>query len=154
MLLGTGTNNQPKGIKNITGINTITYNASDLETNVLQAQAAIGRSNHPLNNLKWIISWELSEKLKQAHKLGQYADMPLLDEATMTMHGIPSRNNEPTHGTVGFLGDWMDAALCIWDDLMIEADDKTLLHQGIIRYVASMVLDMNGLRPKSFTYVG
>ena len=151
MLLGTGGSNMPLGIKGITGVNTVTL-AANLMKNSIDAMGAVGKNNHRFNNMKWMLSWELCDKFKVAKKYGNTSRLPVLDEDGM-INGIPVEVTSQIPGSAGFLGNWIEAALCLWEDLKLELDTKTLLHQGITRVFGYMTLDVNALRPSAFTYM-
>ena len=152
MFLGTGSSNMPRGIKNLAGINTITPTA-DLMDTALNAQVAVGKANHAFNNMKWILSWALCDKFKIAKKYGNTSRKAVLGEDG-TINDIPVEVSSQLPGESGFLGNWVEAALCVWEDLKLEMDTKTMLDQGITRIFGFMTLDFNGLRPSAFSYVG
>ena len=54
----------------------------------------------------------------------------------------------------GYLGNWMESAITLWQDLEIQIDPYTLLHQGIDRIVGTLTMDFNVLRPKAFCRLG
>ena len=158
LIFGTGTNQQPLGIKNTTGINTVTWDASNLYDTVLECQKLIGVRNIPMTNLKWLASWYFPNPMKTTKRLGAQSRRPIMGkdgklngldvEITSQIPGITANLAE------GYLGNWMEAAICLWQDLEIEVDQYTRLHEGLDRVIATLAMDMQALRPKAFSRLG
>ena len=122
---------------------------ADLMDDTLEAIKAVGRNNHRFNNMLWVLSWTLCDALKLAKKYGSTSRLPVLDKNGM-IHGIPVEVTSQLTDRSGFFGNFMESAICLWEDLRLELDTSTLLHQGITRIFAFMSLDFNALRPSAF----
>ena len=151
-------NGAPRGIKNTTGINSITYNANEAYKQVVEAFAMIGVQNIPTNNLKWLASWYWPTEMKLQKRLGEQTRRPIMG-ADGKVVGADTEVSSQITGTSAvlpeaYLGNWMESAITLWQDLELEVDPYTLLHQGIDRIVANLTMDFNTLRPKAFTRVG
>ena len=162
MFYGTGgsANNQPQGIKGTTDIVSTTWSATEIYDKVLETWATIGVNNIPSRNLKWFGSWRFAHDCKRALKLNTYAsDMQrvLMDG---TIDGVPVEVSSQIVGTnsqsaEGFMADWLEAGLTLWQDLEIEQDPYSRLHEGIIRFVATLVCDFQrAYGPKAFGRLG
>ena len=158
ILFGTGSNNQPLGVKNTTGINSITWDSTEAYEQVVNAFALIGERNIPTNNLKWLASWYFPNEMRTLKRLGAQTRKPIMGPDG-TVVGVPVEVTSQIPGTASelteaYLGNWMESALTLWQDLEIEIDPHTLLHQGIDRIIGCLVMDFNVLRPKAFTRLG
>lgn len=147
--LGSGSSHQPRGIRNITGTNSLTLTA-DLMDNTIEAIKMVGKNNHRFNNMLWVLSWTLCDAMKLAKKYGATSRLPVLGKDGR-IHTMPVEVTSQLTDKSGFFGNFMESAICLWDDLRLEVDTKTLLHQGITRIFAFMSLDFNALRPSAFT---
>lgn len=157
LIYGTGANNQPTGIKNTTGINSLTWDATMAYKQVINARRLIAETNIPSNNLKWIASWFFPQELKTQKRFPQQG-RPVMDENGMVA-GAPTEVTSQVTGTSsvlmeGYLGNWSESVITLWQDLEIEIDPYTRLHQGIDRIIANCVMDFNVLRPKAFCRLG
>ena len=153
VLFGTGADNQPTGIKNTSNINTVSWDANNIYDKILDAQVALGLNNVPTRNVKFITSRRFVHDARRAQKLGLYSEVPVVDRETGQIDGIDVEVTSQITGTTGFLADWMEGAITLWQDLEIESDPYTLLHQSIIRLVATLILDIGLLRPYAFVYI-
>ena len=159
LLFGTGdANNQPLGVKNTTGIHEVPWNDSDVYDTVLECMKRVGEANIPMNNIKWLASWFFPVQMKTHKKLPGNNRKPIMGpdgkvegidvEVTSQIQGTNSQRAE------GFYGNWSESVITLWQDLEIEPDPYTLLHQGIIRLVATVIMDFKVLRPKAFARLG
>ena len=69
MLYGTGSNEQPQGIKGTTGIISTRWAASKVYERILDTWGGIGVKNTPSRNLKWIASWRFLHECRRNQKL-------------------------------------------------------------------------------------
>ena len=159
LIYGTGASNQPLGIRNTTGVHTVAWNASDVYQTVVRARRLIAERNIPTNNIKWITSWYLPTEMMINKRLGSQTRRPIMGNDKMLV-GAPVEvtSQIPAAGSAqlveGYLGNWMESALTLWQDLEIEVDPYTLLHQGINRLVACLTMDFKPLRPTAFVRLG
>ena len=161
LFYGTGsTNKQPQGIKGTSDIVSTTWDDANIYDKVLETWAGIGVNNIPSRNLKWIGSWRFAHDCKRATKLNTYAsDEQRVLSKDGTIDGVPVEVTSQIVGTnsqkaEGFLADWMEAALVLWQDLEVDIDPYSKLDQGIVRFVATLVCDFNVTRPKAFGRLG
>ena len=153
-------NNQPQGIKGTTDIVSVTWDAAAIYEKTLEARAQIGVANIPSRNLKWIGSYRFAHDCKRATKLNTYAsDMQRVLGKDGMIDGVPVEVTSQLVGTTsqkaeGFLADWMDGALVFWQDLEVDVDPYSRLHEGIIRFVSTLICDFNVTRPKAFGRLG
>ena len=158
LIYGTGANSQPLGVKNTTGINDITWDASEAYAQVVNAFRLIGERNITTNNLKWLTSWYFPTEMITRKKIGAQSQSRIMGDDGRVV-GVPVEVTSQIPGTTaqpleGYLGNWMESAITLWQDLEIQIDPYTLLHQGIDRIVANCVMDFNVLRPKAFCRLG
>ena len=153
-----GATNGPTGIKSTTGIVSKTWAATKVYERVLDTWADIGVNNIPSRNLKWFTSWRFCHDGKRAQKMNDYSHLPVIDKDG-TIDGVPVEVSSQIVGTntqkaEGFMADWMEAALVLWQDLEIEIDPYSLLDKNQVRFIGQMLCDFNVLRPKAFGRLG
>ena len=151
-------NHEPLGVKNTTGINQITYDETQLYKQTVRARRLIEERNIETANLKWLASWYFPTPCKTNKKYGTHSRKPVMDKDGM-IDGVPVEVSSQIPGTTGnlveaYLANWMESAITIWQDLELEVDPYTLLHEGINRVVAVCMMDFNVLRPKAFCRLG
>ena len=156
---GTGAgNNQPQGIKGTTGIVSVTWDANDIYEKVLDTWAQIGVQNVPSRNLKWIVSWRFCHDCKRAQKMHNYSHRPVISKDG-TIDGVPVEVTSQIVGTSaqtaeGFMADWHEGALVLWQDLEVNIDPYSQLDRGVVRFVSTLICDFNATRPKAFGRLG
>ena len=156
---GTGdTNNQPQGIKGTTGIVSVTWDANDIYEKVLDTWAQIGVQNVPSRNLKWIVSWRFCHDCKRAQKMHNYSHLPVISKDG-TIDGVPVEVTSQLVGTnsqtaEGFMADYLEGALVLWQDLEVNIDPYSKLDAGIVRFVSTLICDFNATRPGAFGRLG
>lgn len=158
LFYGTGANNQPQGIKGTTGIVSVTWDANDIYEKVLDTWAQIGVQNVPSRNLKWITSWRFCHDCKRAQKMHNYSHKPVISKDG-TIDGVPVEVTSQIVGTnaqtaEGFMADWNESALVLWQDLEVNIDPYTKLEAGIVRFISTLICDFNVTRPKAFGRLG
>ena len=156
--LGTTSSADPTGVVETTGIEAVTWTAANVYQKVLELWSDIGVNNVPTRNLKWFGSWRFAHDCKRAQKMNDYSEKPVLSKDGM-IDGVPVEVSSQIVGTTSvsqeaFLADWDEAALVLWEDLEIEVDPYTKLHQNQIRIVGCMLCDFNVLRPGAFGRIG
>ena len=158
VIYGTGTNSQPTGVSNTTGINSLTWNATTAYAQVVNARRLIEERNITTNNLKWLTSWYFPTEMMINKRLGAQTRRKIITDDGRVV-GVPVEVTSQIPGTTavpleGYLGNWMESAITLWQDLEIQIDPYTLLHQGIDRIVGTLTMDFNVLRPKAFCRLG
>ena len=154
VLYGTGTTNQPRGVLNTPGINRITWDQNNAYLQVIQARRAIAQRNIPTANLKWIMSWYFPNEFKTIKRLGAQTRRPIMGEDGMVAGAPVEVTSQITNQAEAILGNWSESAIALWQDLEIEVDTSSLLHQGMNRLVAFLTMDFNLLRPGAFVRLG
>ena len=155
--LGTTSSADTTGVKATTGIEAVTWTATNVYSNILTLISDIGVNNIPTRNLKWFGSWRFAHDCKRAQMMNAYSEKRVLMGGTID--GIPVEVSSQIVGTTAlaqeaFLADWNEAALVLWQDLEIEVDPYTLLDTNQVRFVGQMLLDFNVLRPGAFGRIG
>ena len=159
LFYGTGeANNQLQGIKDTANIVNVTWDANNIYDKVLDTWAQIGVQNVPSRNLKWITSWRFCHDCKRAQKMHNYSHKPVIGKDG-TIDGVPVEVTSQIVGTnaqtaEGFMADWLESALVLWQDLEVEVEPYTQLDRGIVRFISTMILDFNVTRPAAFGRLG
>lgn len=149
-LYGTGSSNQPRGVKNVSGIGTVDFAAAtptfgeivDLETDVGVANADIGA-------LKYLAGAAMRGALKQKEKAANQA-IYVWSEGNQ-MNGYDALcSNQVESGDVLF-GNWADVIIGMWGGFELTVDPYTNATSGTVRVVGMQSADIAVRRAESFS---
>jgi HK97 family phage major capsid protein len=149
-LYGSGSSNQPLGLKNVTGINVKTLGAAaptfaevvDLETVIASANADVG-------TMKYLVNAAGRGALKTTPKVT--AQPMYLWEPGNSINGYPVLvSNQVASGDYLF-GNWANLVLGFWSGLDLTVDPYTQSTSGTVRVVAFQDTDVACRHPGSFS---
>lgn len=148
-LYGSGTSNQPLGVKNVSGINTKDFAANaptfaevvDLETLVAADNADIGTLAY-LCNATGRGSLKTTEK---ASSTGQF-----IWEPGNTVNGYRAEVSNQVEPNDFWFGNWADVVAGFWSGLDLTVDPYTGSTTGTVRIVALQDVDIAVRHPESF----
>ena len=148
---------EPQGVKGATDVINQTYAAGTEHADILNMMAEVGVNNIPMNNIKFFTSWRYCHNMKVAQKLGQYSEVPILED--MMIEGVPVEVSSQIVGTnaqkaEAFYANWNEGAMVFWQDLEIQIDPYSQLDAGIVRFIGTIICDHNIKRPKAFARHG
>lgn len=148
-LYGLGNQNQPLGLKFVTGINTKDF-AADTPTyaEVIDMESLIAADNADIGSMVYIMNATMRGGLKSKDKgtdTGNYVWEP-----GNTVNGYPTVvSNQIASGDI-FFGVWSQHILGLWSGLDLTVDPYTHSTSGTIRVVALQDVDTAVRHPESF----
>lgn len=161
-LHGTGTNNQPTGIANTTGVNIVeggTNGAAPTWEHIVKLETEVSVSNANTGTLAYMTNAKVRGKLKTTPKVTGQSDFVWGDTADR-LNGYPAYVtnqvlSDLTKGTANncsaiFFGNWSDLIIGMWGVLDILVDPYTLGTSGGVRIIAFQDVDIAVRHPESF----
>ena len=152
VLYGSGTNGEPTGIANQTGVLSKTFAAAaPTYAELVDMVAAVMGSNYPVSNLTWLINAAMWGGLMATPRQPSGVEGNfVLDVGTSTMVGHPYIVSEQvTDGDV-ILGDFSQVLMGEWGGLELNVDPYTHSLKGRIRYVTFKTVDVAVRHPEAF----
>lgn len=152
-IYGTGTTNQPRGVKNITGINAVTFAGTnptfaelvDMETQIALDDADVDAMSYSFNA-------GMRGYMKTALKFPDTAASGTIWEPGKTVNGYETNVSNQIAAGDAFFGNWQDLVIAMWGGLELTVDPYSLSTSGGLRLVALQDVDMNVRHVQSFTY--
>lgn len=138
---GTGTTNQPLGLKNISGINAVNF-AADNPTfaELVQMESEIASDNAEADRMAYVINSAMRGHAKTAARFGTGTESTIW-EAGNTMNGYRTEvTNQIANGDV-FFGNFADLIIALWGGLDITVDPYSLSSSGGLRVIAFQDVD-------------
>jgi len=138
---GTGADNQPRGIKNVSGINTKDF-ANDAPTyaEVVGMESEIAADNADVGTLVYVLNAAMRGSLKTTEKASGTAQF--LWEPGNTVNGYRSEvSNQITNGDI-FFGNFADLMIGFWSGLDLTVDPYSNSTSGTMRVVALQDCDV------------
>ena len=170
-LVGTGANNQPKGITLQTGTNYEYCSASGAGGNggaityalITQAQADLETYNVPLTSVGICTTPGVKQKLRNTAELSNTIALPIWhSDNTVGGWNAVASNQLPANGTYGtshsnchmlIAGAWNNLVMPEWGALEIIADPFTQAGKGLIVLTGSMLADVMVRYAQAFTVI-
>jgi HK97 family phage major capsid protein len=149
-LYGTGSSNQPQGLRNITGINTVDFNAdSPTYAELVNMETQINADNADIGALAYLTNSTRYGAFKTTSKIGTEAQFVL--EPGNTVNGYPVvRSNQVETGDV-FFGVWSQIIMGMWGALDLQVNPYALDKSGGVRVTAFQDVDVAVRYPECFT---
>ena len=153
------------GIRNSTGIHSFTYDnstaakrADALWENVLSMEEGLAQNNVPgalevmtASNCSFLLSPRMKRYMKQVKIFGANTEEPLLSDDDMILD-YPVYYSTNVNMPDFFFCDWKDTVMGIWSGIEIMENPYSEDKEGIIRFTADQMIDVNVLRPKSLSF--
>lgn len=150
-LEGTGSNGQPTGILNTTGVNQVTNFAGANPTfaEVVGLETAIAEDNALAGNLGYVLPAGMYGALKTTEKATGTAQFVADGQSINGYRSIVS--NQATAGNLYF-GNWSDLLIGMFGGMDITVDPYTHSKSGTVRVVALQSVDMAVRHAQSFAF--
>jgi HK97 family phage major capsid protein/HK97 family phage prohead protease len=148
---GSGTGAEPKGIKNVSGINGFAWGANNAPTfaELVQMETEIGNDNASTNGAAYVFNTALRGYLKTTKKFSTSGSDATLLEPGNTVNGYRSEvSNQIAAGDV-FFGDFSQVIVGLWGGLEITVDPFTGSDKGRLRIVSMQDVDFAVGQPSS-----
>jgi len=140
-LEGSGTSGNPTGIKNTSGINTVTFGAANptwAETVDMESQVAV--ENALLGNLSYIMRADDYGSLKTTEKATGTAQFVVDRDGRINNYGVVV-SNQPTSGD-HYFGNFSDLLVGFFGGLDIVVDPYSNSTKGAVRVVGIQMIDV------------
>lgn len=155
-IYGTGTSNQPKGLKLQTGINAVDFSTAGKPTfpELVQMETEIALDNADVDSMVYVMNAGIRGYAKTALKFPGAA-IPqggTIWEPGNTINGYQTAvSNQIASGDM-FFGNWADFIIAMWGGLDMTVDPYSLSTSGGTRIVVFQDVDFNIRHPESFCY--
>lgn len=150
-LYGTASNNQPRGLRNQSGINTRDFAATNptfAELVGMETEVAI--DNADIGNMRYLLNPAQRGALKTTEKATGTAQF--LWEPGNTVNGYATEvSNQVTAGDI-FFGNWADLMIGFWSGLDLTVDPYAGATSGTVRVIALQDTDIAVRNAVSFCY--
>lgn len=156
---GTGSNNQPRGIKNYAGVNAVDFGgaasgggaALPTYAEVVQMETKIASDNADVNSMAYAMGAGMRGHLKTTEKFDGTNGSPIWESGN-TVNGYRSEvTNQIVAGDL-FFGNWADVVVGMWGGLDITVDPYSNSKKGRLRIVTMQDVDILLRRVESFCY--
>lgn len=148
-LYGTGSSNQPRGVDQTSGINTVNFAAAaPTFAEIVSMETQVAADNADIGALKYLVNATGRGGMKTTEKAtntGQF-----IWEPGNTVNGYPCEvSNQVASGDFWF-GNWADLLIGFWSGLDLMVDPYTGSTSGTVRVVALQDVDVAVRHPESF----
>jgi HK97 family phage major capsid protein len=149
-LYGTGTSNQPQGLKNVTGINTEDFGAAaPTYGEIVSMESKVAADNADIGSMAYLTNSTTFGGFKTTEKAANTAQFLL--EPGGTVNGYPvRRSNQVASGDV-FFGVWSQLMVGLFGGLDLLVNPYALDKSGGVRVTALQDVDVAVRHPESFT---
>jgi hypothetical protein len=129
ILIGTGTKNQPRGVMNLTGINTVAIQTPGSPTfpEMVQFETAITEDNALTGKLAYVTTSGVRGKLKTTPKAANTAIM-IMENGEVNGYRLEASNLLPANSIT--FGNWADVLVGLWGVLDVNPDLATKAGSG------------------------
>lgn len=148
-LYGTGADNQPTGIKLVSGIGTVDFAAATpTNAEIIALETALTAANAGIGSMGYLVNASMRGALKGKEKASGYPVYVMGEKGEM--NGYQSQvSNQVASGDV-FFANWADLMIGMWSGLDLTVDPFALSTQGAIRLVALQDCDVAVRHAESF----
>lgn len=148
---GSGTDNQPRGLANYTGINAVPFaNTNPTYAELVQMETEIAADNADVNSMAYVLNARGRGAAKTTPKFASGTDAGVIWEPGNTLNGYRAEvTNQLQNGDV-FFGNFADLVVGMWGGLDMTVDPYSLSKSGGLRIVVFQDVDFAVRRVESF----
>lgn len=149
---GSGTANQPRGLKNYAGINAKDFAATNPTfAELVEMESLIAADNADLGQMGYIVNALMRGHLKTTPKFGSGTESTIWEQGN-TVNGYRTEvTNQVANGDV-FFGNFADLIIGLWGGLDLTVDPYSLSKSGGVRIVVFQDVDFALRRVESICY--
>lgn len=150
---GTGTTNQPRGVKEYTGINAVDFAAAGAPTfaELVAMETAIASDNAEVDRMAYVFNSAIRGHCKTTPRFGSGTESTIWEPGN-TVNGYRAEvTNQAAAGDV-FFGNWADLIIAMWGGLDLTVDPYSLSKSGGTRLVVFQDVDFVLRRVESLCY--
>lgn len=150
---GTGSNNQPLGIANHSGINAVDFAATQpTYAELVKMETEIAADNADVNQMAYVLNAVGRGAAKTTPKFASGTDAGVIWEPGGTINGYRAEvTNQLANGDV-FFGNFADVIIGMWGGLDLTVDPYSLSKSGGLRIVVFQDIDVALRRVESMAY--
>lgn len=165
-IAGTGSNNQPRGILNTSGIGSVpigTNGGAPVHTHIVDLESAIADDNADTGNLGYLTNSKVRGKLKKTEKFSGTNGNPVWESGENPLNGYRAgvSNQVPSNLTKGtgvnlspiIFGNWSELLIGLWGALDLIVDPYTFSSRGRVRISAFLSADIAVRHAESFAAI-
>ncbi|KVQ12467.1 phage major capsid protein [Burkholderia ubonensis] len=148
---GSGSDHQPRGIANYTGINAVPF-AGTFPTyaEIVAMETAIASKNAAVENMAYVVDAATKGAAKTTQKFPGTPTGATLWEQGDTMNGYRTEVTNQLHDGDVFMGNFADLIIALWGGLDLTVDKMSLSKSGGTRIVVFQDVDFALRRVESF----
>lgn len=150
---GSGEGNEPRGIKNYSGINAVAFaGVQPTYPELVAMESAIAADNADVNSMAYVLNATGRGAMKTTPKFASGTDQGVVWEPGGTINGYRSEvTNQVANGDY-FFGNFSDLVVGLWGGLDLTVDPYSLSKSGGTRIVVFQDVDFVLRRLESFCY--
>lgn len=148
---GSGTNSQPRGLKNYTGINSVGFSSNPTFAQLVQMESEIAADNADVNSMAYVMNARMRGYLKTTAKLGSGTESTIW-EAGNTVNGYRTEVTNQLANDDVFFGNFSDLLIGMWGGLDLTVDPYSNSKNGAVRLVVFQDVDFALRRVESVCY--
>ena len=149
---GTAANNQPRGLKLQSGINTVDpVAATPTFAEVVAMESAVAADNADIGNMAYVVNAAMRGALKSALKFSA-AGSDTIWESGNTVNGYRTEVSNQIEANDLFFGNFADLMIGFWSGLDLMVDPYSNSTSGTVRVVALQDCDIAVRNVQSFCY--
>lgn len=149
---GTGADNQPKGIKNYTGINAQDFAAiSPTYTELVGMESLIAADNADVDSMAYVLNAAMRGHCKTTTKFGSGTEATIWEPGN-TVNGYRTEVTNQVANGDAFFGNFADLVVALWGGLDLTLDPFSLSKSGGLRVVVFQDVDFVLRRVESMCY--
>lgn len=152
-IYGTGSEYQPKGVKNYTGINAVDFATAGKPTfaELVEMETQIALDNADVDSMSYAFNAAIRGHAKTTAKFGTGTESTIWEPGNTVNGYATDVSNQIATGDV-FFGNWLDLVIAMWGGLELTVDPYSLSTSGGLRLIALQDIDINLRRLESFCY--
>ena len=149
---GTGGDNQPLGLKNISGVNAVSFAAvNPTFAELVQMESEIASDNADVDRMSYVINAAMRGNFKTSAKFGSGTESTIWEPGN-TVNGYRTEvTNQIEAGDV-FFGNFADLIIAMWGGLDLTIDPYSLSAKGGLRIVGFQDVDFALRNTESICY--
>lgn len=149
-IYGSGSANQPRGVKNIVGINVVDFAATNpTYAEIVQMETEIAADNADVGSMCYVGPSTLRGHLKTTQKFAGTNGMPIWEQGN-TVNGYDFETTNQIVAGDSFFANWEDLLIAMWGGLDLTVDPYALATSGGVRVITFQDVDINARHPESF----
>lgn len=149
---GTAANNQPRGVKLQSGINTVDpAAATPTFAEIVAMESAVAADNADIGNMAYVVNAAMRGALKSSTKFGTGTSATIWEDGN-TVNGYRTEVSNQIATNDLFFGNFADLLIGFWSGLDLMVDPYSNSTSGTVRVVALQDVDIAVRNAESFCY--